>query len=138
MKFNCRNLLVATALLASSALSYAQRDVCYRLSKDGINWSRTPEKLCVHFEEDDTANVQIDLKTGFSSRETVLASYFYEQLPSIPTLQYFAPRGIATNSLFKSMDITIEGIFVNANPSSPDVGKCSIGLHKYFCVKLKN
>lgn len=63
---------MVAALNASGA-----EESCYRLSRDGHSWSRTPELLCIKSMDGEDQKFEITLKSGLPGNQEVFATFNY-------------------------------------------------------------
>jgi hypothetical protein len=113
-------LAFIAATLACSAFS-APGAVCYKISKDGTSWSRTPEEIC--FFEHQNGKTTIVMRTGLFQKETI-GSF---SLSKIKEGHYGVtnPENSTFNALSVKLRDTSEGC------------ELKIGKTHFVCQKLK-
>ena len=140
-----KKILVPTIslFLSLSTLQAFGIKKCYDLSKDGKNWSRTPEQICLTnpLHNLEPLKTKIDLIHGLFKKKTV-ATF---NLDLIESLRY-GPQSFGmiygvenpNNSIFNELKIEFKGqTQINEDGTSSEVGTVLIGKNKFHYKNSK-
>lgn len=119
-------LLLVSCLATTLASTASLAASCYRLSKDGVTWPRTPEVMCIE-ALGDSGKHQISLRTGDLLAPTTIATFVLDEIEVLgPALVY----GVAnpSNSIFNDLQVQLHF----DSPTDASTGQVLFGATRYF------
>jgi hypothetical protein len=127
---------IATAALLVSSVSAFAGEQCYQVSANEVDWSRTPEVLCVDGDVQKN-EFAITLKSGLPFDETVVATFNLNLLQRARCLDCNSDvYGLAnpSNATFNLLSIKFNGI--RNLGTGKEEGTVSIGATKLLYRSL--
>ncbi len=114
----------------------AAEETCYRISRDGQVWNRTPELLCVTPEKPRSRKVEISLRSGLLEQAETVAVFNLTLLSSARCMdcnQNVYGASVAPHSAFSALLIRFDG--QRDLESGSEEGTLQIGSTRFYYRK---
>lgn len=115
--------LVGISLLAGVS-AFAK---CYQISEQAHVWSRTPEDICVEFNDDESM-AHITLEEGLTINRRVVGSFDLDVISNTNKRREFGLSN-PSNSVFNQLSIVFK---VSPSSGSVEMGTVSVGETKFY------